>query len=351
MARARAGYDSAQLTIRRLLAEGWFANPERMRAVGAMTIDGRPLLDEPYAMRSASPNELRLAPKLGELMMAARALYDIGERECGFTTHERPDLIARLADGREIGIEVSEIIMEEVAHREGAIADLARDLRDALDADAALAPRGASLTFIYHPFIRAVPNAHARGALLAEILAMLRDGSWRSQVGPGPCVGPMLNRFGIELYVSATPANEPGVVNVIAPPPPAFDPSDLVACTSDRLATKKAKAARYRSDLPLWLLLVITDATGLFSDSVRVIGAMRPTIAPFERLIVTDGSVHRVIENDVIAAHSRGACDCCDAARRGSLPRGCMRVAGREPRPQCWRIGCSCSRLHVQVSA
>jgi hypothetical protein len=49
MSRDRQGYDIG-LSIRRLIDEGWFTGETavRMSAIGAMTIDGRPLIDEPY---------------------------------------------------------------------------------------------------------------------------------------------------------------------------------------------------------------------------------------------------------------------------------------------------------------
>jgi hypothetical protein len=68
MPRDRKGYDPHGLSIRRLIAEDWFVgkSAQRMSAIGAMTIDGRPLLDQPYWMRSNSVHEVRSAPKMSE---------------------------------------------------------------------------------------------------------------------------------------------------------------------------------------------------------------------------------------------------------------------------------------------
>lgn len=261
-----------------------------------MTIDGRLLIDEPYMMRSDSVNEIRLAQKSSELMLAAGALWGLGERTAAFVSCESPDFIVRLANERLIGVEVTEVVAEESARRSNTRLDLSILLKDAVDADPTLWPSETYLAFNFAPHVDAVPNARERSAIVEEIIAILRDKSWGDFVGaiPGygrdPKAGSMLDRYGMWLHVGELPGNARGHVEIFGSAF-SFDPRGLVDVAITRLKDKTELAKSYRCDVPLWLVLAFTDEPGLFHESVKAVGAIPLDIRPFERLIITDGIV------------------------------------------------------------
>jgi hypothetical protein len=301
MARKREGYNVRGTTIRRLLERGIFAGDTatRMAAIGAMTIDRRPLVDEPYMTRSASAHDYRMAQKESELRFAAGALWNAGERDVAFTFGERPDLHAKLVDGRTIGIEVSEIIATDSARQSNALRDLNVALNDAVDADATLWPRETYLSFNMSAVQTSMPASRERTLIVEAIIAILRDHSWerydRTRPGGPDALPAVLAQYGIWLHVGALPGNERGYVEV-GGPATSFDPTSLVDLIRGRIARKCALASGYDQERELWLLLVITDEKGVFTESVEIVTNSPPPFAPFSRLIITDGQIQRMVD-------------------------------------------------------
>ncbi|MDB5072423.1 MAG: hypothetical protein JWM87_3534 [Candidatus Eremiobacteraeota bacterium] len=298
-ARPRGGHDVHGLTIRQLIESRWFKGPsaDRMSGIGATTIDGRPLADEPYYMRTPASHEMRLAPKHAELITVASVLFDIGERRVALRVYERPDFLATLHDGRNIGIEHTEV--NPSAADDSALAELNNSLKAAVDAEPDLVPANSLLAFSFGPWVQHVPGTREREALVDEILQTLRTGAWtdfqRSTDGVRLRAArrdSLVDRYGLVVHVGrvngARLVQFHGNASV-------FNPEGLVAPALKRLVDKIAKAHGYRMR-PLWLVLALTDRPGLYGDSVRALVRLRPSIAPFERVIVTDMLTTEVTE-------------------------------------------------------
>jgi hypothetical protein len=298
-ARPRGGHDVHGLTIRQLIESRWFKGPsaERIDGIGAMTIDGRPLADEPYYMRTPASHEMRLAPKHAELITVASALFDIGERGVALRADERPDFVVTLHDGHTVGIEHTEV--NPSAADDNALAELNNTLKAAVDAEPELVPANSPLAFSFGPWVQHFPGTRERDALVDEIVQTLRTGAWtnfrRSTDGVrlrAAQPDSLVDRYGIVVNVGrvngARLVQFHGNATV-------FNPQALVAPALERLVDKVAKAQGYRMR-PLWLVLALTDRIGLYGASVRALVRLRPSIAPFERVIVTDTLVTEVTE-------------------------------------------------------
>jgi len=295
MARDRAGYPRSY-TRNDVLADRFYADRELMAHVAAFTLDGRPFGELPVRVRGPSAHETRFAPKDTEFEIAARALVRLGERTAAFTADERPDWRVRLADGRTIGLEVSEV--NPSAGFANRVEDLRIALREAIDADPTLPIAGRFLNFHFGPRafagapIERVPlPAGVRRALLRELLAYLRAGTFTAGRVTGPAY-PTLEGYDITVYVGEA---QPAYVNFDIGAT-SFAPLGAFQAAMHR-ATKKAALARdYYFPHALWLVLGITDQLGVFTESVAAFGRLQLRGGPFERVIISDGQVVRLLE-------------------------------------------------------
>lgn len=302
MPRDRDGYDVTDLSIRKLIEADVIRghNAVMWAAMGAMTLDGRPLIDEPYRVRTNSVHDIRLAATKSEVLMAARALLLAGERDVAFLKSESPDFIATLADGRVVGVEVTEVIAPDSAHRENAMLDLNILLKEAVDADESLWPAYTYIAFNFAPFTEELPDAAERAAIVDEITTILRNKSWVGYKGPpfrAADPDSSLDRFGIWLHVGELPRHPRGHVEVYGAAT-TFDESSLADVAKHRLKKKIETASKphFRKDIPLWLVMGVTDPFGFFSPSLATFGNAGGPIAPFARVLFNYGSQQLVLE-------------------------------------------------------
>lgn len=213
MSRNRAGYVT-DVTIRSLIERGIFAGAEAAawQAIGEMTIDGRPLIDEPYRIRSDNDHETRLAGPSSEVILVARALYLDGERGVALKKHESPDFDVTLRDGQ-LGIEVTEVTDERLNQRGHAVTDMDIELKARVGADPTLGPAYTYIAFNLSPIQTGLPAPADRRALLGEMVELLRTKAWTAyeatQGRRPPNLASMLDRYGVWLHIGELP-NHPG---------------------------------------------------------------------------------------------------------------------------------------------
>jgi hypothetical protein len=288
----------APYTLGQVLEAGRFVTVEaHWRRIGEIIVDGKRLYDTHLLLRTNSPHELRYAQKFSEVMLAAHALarlegarwiaIDTGEA----TPHERPDLRVTI-DGEQIGLEVAEI--HPNAHATNALAQLNVDLGDALDAQPALRPDG----FIMYVSPRAgrhgnlVPTRKLRNGLRNAVLSWLASGNYRSQTEyivhrrdwPGFALG-----YEIVSCLSPQCAGYVKVKDGAF----GFDPEGMTLPALRMIDRKCRLGVSYDRSRPLWLVLGITQDTGLYTASIHALHHLAQRaldIGPFDRVIVHDGN-------------------------------------------------------------
>jgi hypothetical protein len=271
MSRDRSGFET-DITLRELLASGWFAhNDGVMQRVAAMSLDGVLLADRPWRTRSAG--DIRLAPKDAESQIAPRALAGLGVH-ADLRSHERPDFIA-VIDSREIGIEVTEI---GNSYAWNALEDLNAAAKRSFTAE--------GIGGIVHVRL----DAFQPPITLAERAAVI------SQLKELPIAGDTNGaiRFAVGRFVGWASARAiGGSVRVAAPVGETYG---VVAALSEALASKGEAAVGY-ARIPTWLIIGITDIAhaGMCSAPLADFKLAAPEIEPFARLIVSDGSNVEVI--------------------------------------------------------
>jgi hypothetical protein len=306
--RSRAGYPQAY-TRNDLLRSRQYADPATMSEVARCTIDGRSVGDEPIHRRGPSIHETRMALKDSELEIAARALVKLGEHNVAFEVRERPDWLATFPDGRRVGIEVTEA--NPSADLTNRVEDLNIALKDAVDNGALRTEHFIEFSFGPRAFsgvmspeanhaarLRGLPppspasalTARARRELLKELLAYLRAGQFSS----GRIEGyPTLQAFDISAYASPSPGQNHVALGFGGT---SFSLMGAYATTVKRINQKLQRAVDYDQRHPLWLIVCITDTTGLFTDSVIAFERLQLRVSLFARIIVTDGTTTRILD-------------------------------------------------------
>jgi hypothetical protein len=305
MSRDRAGY-LTDITIRGLLERNIFVGAEAgaWRAIGEMTIDGRPLIDEPYRIRSDSDHETRLAGPSSEVILVARALYLDGQRGVALTKHESPDFDATLRDGRQISIEVTEVVDEDQNRRGHVVTDMDIELKNRVSADPTLAPEHTYVAFNLSPIEPKLPAPADRRALVDEMIEMLRTKSWstyEATQGRRPAnPASLLDRYGVWLHLGELPNHPRGHVALYGGGLSTIPRRTLTDVADERLQSKigTARKPHFRREHPLWLVLAITDPFSMFRQPFREFATKTTPsmIEPYERVFLNDGTTQVVID-------------------------------------------------------
>jgi hypothetical protein len=306
--RRRAGYPQPY-TRNDLLRSRQYADPATMSEVVRCTIDGRIIGDELIYRRGPSIHETRMAPKDSELEIAARALVKLGEHNVAFETGEQPDWRVTLAAGRRVGIEVTEA--NPSADLTNRVEDLNVALKDAVDAEALRTDHFIEFSFgplafqsvtspeaIQAARARGLPppspasalTARARRELLKEMHAYLRARKFASGRIDGYAT---LRAFDINAYASPSLGHDHVALGLGGT---VFSMMGAYAATVKRINHKLQRAVGYDQTHPLWLIVCITDTTGLFTDSVVAFERMQLNVGLFSRIIVTDGMTSRILD-------------------------------------------------------
>jgi hypothetical protein len=287
-------------TIGTLLADGrWTGNMAiHWRKVGAITVEGRPLRDEPYRTRTPAPTDYRLSKKFGELLAVARVLA-FYEWSGDLQPSERPDVIATTrVDGR-VGVEVVEIT-DTAPH--SAVLDELRLEVDRRLAARGIVPRagywlwfdpetakhnGVGLGYEASDSARFLPRGRDRERVLDEIISFAASDAPGRIERVDASEYPTLARYGVRYAKQTLSADETargrGFVR-IGEGTVAYDPSTLLPTAERILAQKRETACTYDWKGPLWLVLHITDRRGEFFETAQTVAEAGPGIEPFEQM-------------------------------------------------------------------
>ena len=276
-------------------------------ALADVLVDGRRLGELEELLRTPKPFEVRPETKYREAFAAAVASVMLGlvgveleTRRPDGSPRERPDLLLRHG-GRELGVEVSRV---EPTHRErNALIEIEREVQEAIAAHEALKPRGLMVQFgVSASAVRTLRKGE-RDKLRDEILDVLRGDCLRLIPLGSPKwtvfgSGTVASQLGMFVTIQDVAAMSSGYgVMVRLEQDAAADA--LVKPILDALDAKRRDIEEPGYDLsnPLWLVLEVTEQTGVFAESISAVGTgPGRSISPFERVIVHDGRTRCVLE-------------------------------------------------------
>jgi hypothetical protein len=283
----------------------------------SLTIDGSPLRYEPFLQYTADPREHRGARPFLELLTLARGLAFLGYGQGVAARATHPDFEVELADGRSVGVEVTDAFATGVY--EGRLQDLRLQLLNAVDASGCsldgrlvmISPQrtwdtGIAVNLGAEPSVpaEALPfKDRDIDAFVKESIEWISAGEHRRDRDAGvfdDLAYPNMTRWDIVVTsTSMTDTEHPGALEFMLPNV-GQSAEQLKKTILEALLRKKRKAANYGSSRPLWLFIELADravrAPRALEEFVRDGFA---SIAPYDLVVVIqDGSA--------IAVDSRG---------------------------------------------
>ncbi|MGD0950285.1 MAG: hypothetical protein ABSA52_23035 [Candidatus Binatia bacterium] len=257
--------------------------------VGDITLEGRPLRDEPYRTQTPLRHDYRLSKKFNEVLAVARILA-FDEQSGDLLPAERPDVIAYTAIDGAIGVEVAEIT--DTAPHSAVLDDIRRQIRARIE-DLGIAPR-AGLWFWFNLDVAArngvgancpasdsarfLPRGRDRQRTLDEMTEIVASGiDGKGELIDGSSY-PTLSRYGVRFAAVTGSFVEIGEGAI------GYSPSSLIPTAGSMLAQKRDKARAYGFPGPLWLVMHIMDRRGEFYETAQDFAESRPQIEPFDRV-------------------------------------------------------------------
>jgi len=292
-----------------LIAQGnWsgdvLAAHERM---ADFSVDGSRFGAMPLLTKTASPNDTHLDKRTSEITTAAKIFSRLGYENIAFTTVGidgkrlgRPDLGARLPDGTEIGVEVTDVSETALRKHDAGTNLVERAIGDLIDADPAfrkaLGDTYFSLTINGVGSNRPLHISTKKEAqsIAEEVDRFIRSGSHTTPTSDYfatfPAQYATLASRGAQYH--AEPAAEPyfSVSEGASTIGRAHRLGEVIRVLDDH----RASAKDYRP-LPAWILLSLTDTMEYFYGTIFAVEATKPPITPFVRGYLID-AVGRILD-------------------------------------------------------
>lgn len=278
------------------------------REIADVLVDGRRLGEIRESLRTPDRFEVRPETKYREVFAVAAAIVRLGLDGAELVTlkpdgseRERPDLLMRYG-GRQYGVEASRV--EPTARERNVLIEIEREVNEALAADESLQPRG----LVVHFGVSALAvTTLARGEqqkLRDEIVALLHGGYLRFIPTGTPrhsvfAGGTVAGRLGMSVAVEDVSGRSSGYGVLVRLLQDGAGDS-LVQPILEKLDGKRrsASAPDYDRSNPLWLVLEVTEQTGMFAESISAVGAdTTRAVDPFERVVVHDGRTWCVLKS------------------------------------------------------
>lgn len=280
-------------TIDGLLVSGWFNSWVYRKAADVFVSirdDARPAVRLGAMvpqMVSTSPNEVRFGQTECELRGLVRGLIVSGTAPREVVAGDAPDALVTL-DDRTVWVEYAEVVDAPSARYSNTMCDLDRDIKDAIDADPAIA---AAMYAQHVEFRMSICPTRSQARLLQrELLAFLnakRHVAVAERTFTHIYDG-ALGDVGLTMYRAPWEHTE-GSAHIIHVSAAAhtFSPLSLAPIVGRRLERKRRLAAGY-GVAPLWLVLGVTDIRGAWDASLDLLARYNPDIEPFERVVIAD---------------------------------------------------------------
>lgn len=284
-------------TIDKLLASGWYsASQEPIYGKAA---------DVLVSVRDDARGPIRLGAMLPQMASTSQHETRYGQTECelrglilglivsgvlprAVAVGDAPDALVTL-DDLSVWVEYAEVVDAPSARYTNTMSDLDRDVKDAIDADPAIAaamygqhvefrmsvcPTRSQARLVKRDLL-AFLQAHRHTAIAERTFAHINDGA--------------LGEVGLTMDRAAwsDTGGSPHIVHVSAGAH-TFSPLSLAPIVARRLERKRRLAVGY-AVAPLWLVLGVTDIRGTWGASLDLLASCNPDIEPFQRVIVANG--------------------------------------------------------------
>lgn len=276
-----ANDDSPPTLDEQLQAPWWFSEAQRplFEAVADCTRDGVRIGSIRFERRAESPHESRAMDKHGELLLAAYALVAVGIRNVDFSLSERPDFVVTRG-AQKIGLEVTQLIAPESAQAQNVADNIRIAVQGRLDSDAVLRAQLGDRSLSVNTWD--TPKRSHEPQIVEECCRLIGANTiaFRGNQIENSAF-PKLSHYRGHVYESRL---EGGMFDFTTPPS-VFDPNSMASIAMSMLAKKKEKAAGYGAG-PLWLVMSVTDTMGAYDASIKILGATKPNIEPFELVVV-----------------------------------------------------------------
>jgi hypothetical protein len=252
---------------------------ENWRKAVDVVIDDVRLGATPVRMRTPLRAETRFEKKFEEavalaLTLAIMDLHD-GATLRSWEREGMPDFTGTIG-GVDRAVEIANVT--ESAHADSILSRLRNDV----DSLPVASNRFVSISFPMVPS----PAKFKLSAAVEDIRLLAVDPTLR-QYEPVPSSAGELANAKARITVAEFP-RESGYLEVTSTAH-GFNPTEMVRVAITELHDKQARATRYTTDLPLWVVLYISDSNGYYRDSVVGFAELRPDVRPIERVFVTDG--------------------------------------------------------------
>jgi hypothetical protein len=253
--------------------------------------------------KSGSPNDTHLEKRISEVTTAAMVFSYLGYEGVELTSVgldgkplERPDLDARLPDGTCIGVEVADVSETSQRKHESGRNLVEVSIGDLVDTDTSFREAmtecyfGLTLNGIGpHQPVQIGSKKEAK-AIADEIVAFVRSGAHlapsKNYFSTFPATCRTLHARGAQYHAEPMESGPHFAVSEGASAIGRMHRRDEVIRVLD---DHRASAAGYRA-LPTWIFLFLTDTMEYFHNTIAVVEASKPPIAPFMRAYLVDAA-------------------------------------------------------------
>ena len=293
------------MTHDELIAAGIWSGKilEVRRRMADYTVDGVRFGTIELETKTGSPNDTHLEKRISEITTAAMVFSYLGYEGVELISVgpdskplERPDLDARLSDRTFIGVEVADVSETSQRKHEAGRNLIEVAVGDLLGADASF--RKAMAECYFALTLNGIgPNRPVQigskkeaKAIADEIVAFVRSGA---HLAPGndyfstfPAACKTLHARGAQYHAEPMDGGPHFTVSEGASAiSPMHRRDEVIRVLDDH----RASAAGYRA-LPTWIFLFLTDTMEYFHNTIAVIEASKPPIAPFVRAYLVDAA-------------------------------------------------------------